>query len=27
MHLAHILDHPLYGQPDGLTRVARRDLS
>ena len=27
MHLAHILDHPLYGEPDGLTRVARRDLS
>ena len=27
MQLAHVLDHPLYGQPDGLTRVARRDLS
>jgi hypothetical protein len=27
MHLAHILDHPLYGRPDGLTRVARKDLS
>jgi hypothetical protein len=27
MHLAHILDHPLYGEPDGLTRIARRDLS
>jgi hypothetical protein len=27
MHLAHVLDHPLYGRPDGLTRVARRDLS
>jgi hypothetical protein len=26
MHLAHILDHPLYGRPDGLTRVARKDL-
>jgi hypothetical protein len=26
MHLAHILDHPLYGEPDGLTRVARKDL-
>ncbi len=27
MHLAHILDHPLYGRPDGLTRVARKDLA
>jgi hypothetical protein len=27
MHLAHVLDHPLYGKPDGLTRAARRDLS
>ncbi len=26
MHLAHILDHPLYGEPDGLTRIARKDL-
>ena len=26
MHLAHILDHPRYGEPDGLTRVARKDL-
>lgn len=26
MHLAHILDHPLYGKPDGLLRVARKDL-
>jgi hypothetical protein len=25
-YLAHVLDHPLYGKPDGLTRVARRDL-
>jgi hypothetical protein len=24
--LAHILDHPLYGTPDGLNRVARTDL-
>jgi hypothetical protein len=24
--LAHILDHPLYGEPDGLNRIARRDL-
>jgi len=24
--LAHILDHPLYGRPDGLNRVPRRDL-
>lgn len=27
MHLTHILDHPLYAKPDGLTRVARKDLS
>jgi hypothetical protein len=27
MHLAYIFDHPLYGRPDGLTRVARKDLS
>jgi hypothetical protein len=27
MHLAHILDHPLYGRPDGLVRTVRRDLS
>jgi hypothetical protein len=27
MQLAHILDHPLYARPDGLTRVARKDLS
>jgi hypothetical protein len=26
MHLAHILDHPLYGKPDGLASVPRRDL-
>ena len=26
MQLAHIVDHPLYGRPDGLTRVARKDL-
>jgi hypothetical protein len=26
MHLAHIVDHHLYGTPDGLTRVARKDL-
>ena len=26
MHLAHILDHPLYGEPDSLTRSARKDL-
>jgi hypothetical protein len=26
MHLAHVLDHPLYGKPDGLLRVARKDL-
>lgn len=25
--LAHIFDHPLYAAPDGLTRVARLDLS
>ena len=24
--LAHILDHPLYGEHDGLNRVARKDL-
>jgi hypothetical protein len=27
MHLAHVLDHPLYGEPDGLTRIARKDLA
>jgi hypothetical protein len=27
MHLAHILDHPLYGKPDGLVRAKRMDLS
>jgi hypothetical protein len=27
IYLCHILDHPLYGSPDGLNRVARRDLS
>jgi hypothetical protein len=26
VYLAHILDHPLYGEPDGLTRIARLDL-
>ena len=25
--LAHILDHPLYGEPDGLTRVSQLPLS
>jgi len=24
--LAHILDHPLYAEPDGLNRIARKDL-
>jgi hypothetical protein len=24
--LCHVLDDPLYGRPDGLTRVARKDL-
>jgi hypothetical protein len=27
MHLTHVLDHPLYGEPDGLNRIARKDLS
>jgi hypothetical protein len=27
MHLAHVLDHPLYGEPDGLNRIARKDLN
>jgi hypothetical protein len=27
MHLAHVLDHPFYGEPDGLNRIARKDLS
>jgi hypothetical protein len=26
MHLAHVLDHPFHGKPDGLLRVARKDL-
>jgi hypothetical protein len=26
MHLAHVLDHALYEKPDGLLRVARKDL-
>jgi hypothetical protein len=26
MFMAHILDHPLYGKPDGLVRSSRADL-